>query len=413
MATDNIVVGLDIGTSKIAVIIGNTWQGDPEKIEIRGVGTAPSRGLRRGIVVDMELTTAAIREAVSAAELMSGVQIGSAHVGIAGGHIMGQTSHGIVAVSGEGHEITQSDVDRAINAAKAVAIPADREEIMSLRQRFKVDNQDGIKDPIGMSGVRLEAYVHIITGAVGAVKNLTTCVNDAGMAVESVVLEPIASAESVLNSEEKLIGVALADIGGGTTDTVVYKDGALRHTEVLSIGGDNLTHDIAQLLKMTPDDAIQLKHLKGCALVEMVDPSETIQIPTVGGLHRPQFVPREFLAEIVQCRMEETLNLIYQEIKKSGVDVPAGLVLTGGTSLMNGMVELAEPVFPCPVRVGYPRPLKGLIDKVNSPVYATGVGLVMLGSQNHHMTDGRSFIKGEDRFNQILSQMKNWFSDYF
>ena len=226
---------------------------------------------------------------------------------------MGQTSHGIVAVSGEGHEITQSDIDRAINAAKAVAIPADREEIMSLRQRFKVDNQDGIKDPIGMSGVRLEAYVHIITGAVGAVKNLTTCVNDAGMAVESVVLEPIASAESVLNSEEKLIGVALADIGGGTTDTVVYKDGALRHTEVLSIGGDNLTHDIAQLLKMTPDDAIQLKHLKGCALVEMVDPSETIQIPTVGGLHRPQFVPREFLAEIVQCRMEETLNLIYQD----------------------------------------------------------------------------------------------------
>ena len=195
MAIDNIVVGLDIGTSKIAVIIGNTWQGDPEKIEIRGVGTAPSRGLRRGIVVDMELTTAAIREAVSAAELMSGVQIGSAHVGIAGGHIMGQTSHGIVAVSGEGHEITQSDIARAINAAKAVAIPADREEIMSLRQRFKVDNQDGIKDPIGMSGVRLEAYVHIITGAVGAVKNLTTCVNDAGMAVDSVVLEPIATAE--------------------------------------------------------------------------------------------------------------------------------------------------------------------------------------------------------------------------
>ena len=415
MASGDIVVGLDIGTSKIATIIGNTWQSDPEKIEIVGVGTAPSEGLRKGVVVDIEKTTASIRESVKVAEMMAGVQVGSVYAGIAGGHILGQTSHGVVAVSGEGHQIIQADVDRAINTAKATATPVDREVLHVISQDFVVDDQDGIKHPVGMSGIRLEAYVHIITGAVASVQNLLKSINNAGLSVEDIVLEPIASADSILTSDERAVGVTLADMGGGTTDIVIYKDDALRHTKVIAVGGDHVTNDIAQLLKMTPYDAEILKHRRGCALVELIEAHEKIQPPTVGGFQRPRLIPRQHLAEIIQCRMEETIDLIHNEIASYGTSTPAGLVLTGGTSLVSGLLELVQDRLPYPVRIGYPRPLKGLSDRVNSPIYATGVGLVMYGSVVRQSTEsGRQFMKpGDNLFGQITQRMKEWFSEYF
>lgn len=413
MARDDIVVGLDIGTSKIAVIIGNTWQGDPEKIEIIGVGQSPSEGLRKGVVVDLDLTTAAIRQAVEAAELMAGFEIGSVYAGIAGGHITGQTQHGLVAVSGEGHEITKSDVERAVNAAQAISIPVEREVLHVIPQGFIVDSQDGIKDPVGMSGIRLETYVHIVTGAVASAQNLVKSIYNAGISVENIVLEPIASAGAVLPHDEKGLGVVLVDMGGGTTDIVVYKDGALHHTAVLSICGDHVTNDIAQLLKITRQEAERLKRGRGCAMVDMIDPDDVIPISTVGGVRKPRFITRRDLAEIIQCRMEEFLNLIGQEIYNSQLLVPSGIVMTGGTSLLDGLLELAEQTFPCPVRVGYPRPLKGLMEKVNSPVYATGVGLVLYGAMEHYSEPKRTFIKGTNLFDQILKLMKDWFQDYF
>ena len=413
MAREDIVVGLDIGTSKIAVIIGNMWQGAPDKIEIIGVGKAPSEGLRKGVVVDIDLTTAAIREAVEKAELMAGVEIGSVYAGIAGGHITGQTSNGLVAVSGDGHEITQADVERAINAAQAISIPVEREVLHVIPQGFVVDNQDGIKDPVGMHGVRLEAYVHIVTGAVASAQNLVKSIYNAGLSVENIVLEPIASAEAVLTNDEKAQGVVLADMGGGTSDIVVYKDGAVHHTAVLSLGGDHITNDIAFLLKMTRHEAERLKRNRGCAWVELVDENEAIPIPTVGGVRRPRFITQRDLAEIVQARMEETLSLISQEIYNSQIPVPAGVVFTGGTSLLDGLLEFAEQTFPWPVRVGYPNPLKGLNEKVHSPIFATGVGLVLYGAMERHSEPRRTFIKGTNLFEQILKRMKEWFQDYF
>ena len=425
MASDDIVVGLDIGTSKIATIIGNTWQSDPEKIEIVGVGKSPSDGLRKGVVVDIEKTTASIRESIKEAETMAGVQVGSVYAGIAGGHIMGHTSEGVVAVAGEGHEITKSDVDRAINTAKATATPVDREVIHVLPQDFSVDEQDGIKHPIGMSGIRLQANVHIITGAVASVQNLLKSVNNAGLSVEDIVLEPIASADSILSVDEKSVGVTLADMGGGTTDIVIYQEDALRHTKVISVGGDHVTNDIAQVLRMTPYDAEILKRRKGCALADLIESHEKIQPPTVSGMpatisssgkmQRPRLIDRQHLAEIVQCRMEETLNIIHNEIASFKVSTPAGLVLTGGTSLIAGLMELAHERLPYPVRIGYPKPLKGLSAHVNSPIFATGVGLVMYGTRMRQSTEGvRQFMKpGDNLFDQILQRMKVWFSEYF
>ena len=408
MDREDIVVGLDIGTSKIAAIIGNTWQGDPEKIEIIGVGTAPSKGLRKGVVVDIDLTSTAIREAIANAELMAGVEIGSVYAGIAGGHITGQTQNGVVAVAGEGREITQSDVDRAISAAQAISIPVEREVLHVIPQGFVVDNQDGIKEPVGMSGVRLEAYVHIITGAVASAQNLVRSVYNTGISVENIVMEPIASAGAVLSSEEKNLGVVLADMGGGTTDTVVYKDGAPHHTAVLSLGGDHVTSDIAQLLKMTHQDAEKLKVTRGCACVDIIESDDTIPISTVGGTRRTRFVTKKDLTEIIQCRMGEMLDLIGQEIAKSHLHIPSGVVLTGGSSLLDGLLELAEQTFPYPVRIGYPRPQKGLTDRIHNPIYATGVGLVIYGASQRQIEPKRTFIKG-NLFEQILRRMKEWF----
>jgi cell division protein FtsA len=315
-------------------------------------------------------------------------------------------------VAGEGHEITQADVERAKGVAQAISIPVEREVLHVIEQGFVVDDQDGIKEPVGMSGIKLDAYVYIITGAVALAQNLVKSVNNAGVSVEDIVLEPIASAEAVLSDEERDIGVALADMGGGTTDIVIYKEGALHHTAVLSLGGDHVTNDIAQVLKMLPREAERLKLHRGCACVDLIDHNEAIPISTVGGTRQPRFLTKQDLTEIIQCRMEEILTLINQEIAKSHVPIPAGVILTGGSALLDGLLDLSEQMFPHPVRIGYPRPLKGLTDRVNSPIYATGLGLVIYGAMRRYTEPQRTFIKG-NLFDQILKRMKDWFQDYF
>ena len=412
MARENIVVGLDIGTSKIAAIIGDISLGNPEQIEIIGVGVSDSHGLRKGVVVDIEKTASSIREAVEAAELMAGVEIGSVFAGIAGGHIQGMTMSGVVAVSGPDHEITEADVNRAISAAQALAIPVEREVIHAIPQGFVVDKQEGIREPVGMCGVRLEAYVHIVTGAVASAQNLVRSVYMAGLSVQDIVLEPLASSEGVLTPNEREFGAVLVDIGGGTTDVAIYKDSALMHTAVVSYGGSTVTNDVAMVLKMPPPEAETLKCRSGAALVDIVDPHEMISIPSMGEGRRPRVLPRQILARVVEDRMREVLGLVEQEIRKSELIIPGGVVLTGGTSLLEGLPELAQEVFGMPVRIGYPQPLKGLIDKVNNPIYATGVGLLIFGAKSCLQSGGKpGFIKG-NVFDEILKRMKAWFRDY-
>lgn len=413
MARENIIAGLDIGTSKVAAIIADIGSGDLDEIEVIGVGVAPSEGLRRGVVVDIEKTAASIRKAVEDAELMAGVEISSVYAGIAGGHIMGTNVSGVVAVSGPNHEITQADVDRAINAAQALAIPVEREVIHVIPQGFVVDGQDGIKDPVGMHGVRLEAHVHIITGAVTSAQNLVKSVHMAGLSVEDIVLQPLASSKAVMTDQEKDIGTVLVDMGAGTTDIVIFKNGALMHTKVLSLGGWHVTNDIAMGLRITPQEAERIKKQSGCALVDLVDDTETVAVSLPGG-RRPRLIMRRVLAEIIQPRMMEILDLVAREIEKSKVVIMGGVILTGGCALMEGLPELAEYMFDMPVRIGYPRQLKGLVDKVNSPIYATGVGLIIFGAEERKKGKRpKARFKSSRQFEEILRRMKEWFADYF
>ncbi|MCD6507238.1 cell division protein FtsA [Candidatus Poribacteria bacterium] len=413
MARENVIAGLDIGTSKIAAVIADVGSGDESEIEVIGVGTAPSEGLRKGVVIDIEKTAASIRQAVEDAELMSGVEIGSAYVGIAGGHIMGTNVSGVVAVSGENHEITQSDVDRAINAAQALAIPVEREVIHVIPQEFVVDGQDGIKDPVGLNGVRLEARVHIVTGAVTSAQNLVKSVHMAGISVEDIVLEPLASSKAVMTPSERESGAALVDMGAGTTDIVVFRNGAIVHTKVLSLGGWHVTNDIAMGLRIPVPEAEKVKIQSGCALVGLVDDTETVSVNVSGG-RRPRLIMRKVLAEIIQPRMMEILDLVAREVEKSRVIITEGVILTGGCALMEGLPELAEQMFDLPVRIGYPGPLRGLVDKVNSPIYATGVGLVLFGAEDRKKGKGqKGRFKSSRQFEEIWKRMKEWFADYF
>lgn len=416
MARDDIVVGLDIGTSKIACVIGDVSRGVLDQIEIIGVGVAESTGLRKGVVVDIEKTASCIRQAVEAAEIMAGVQIGSVHTGVAGGHVMGQNVTGLVAVSGENHVITREDVNRVINAAKAVAIPPEREVLHILPQGFTVDGEDGIRDPVGITGVRLEVSVHIVTGAVTSAANLVRCAHLAGLSVEDVVLEPLASAEAVLTEDEMQIGTALVDMGSGTTDIVIYKNGSLMFTASLSIGGWHITNDLAMGLRMTPGEAETLKRNSGCTLVDLVDERETITVNTLGS-SKPKVMHRRGVAEIIQPRVMEILDLVLQELERSQLMLPGGMILTGGTALLEGIQELSESMFNMPVRIGYPRQLKGLSDRVHSPIHATGVGLLLYGTRERWSGKGNQrFIKG-NLFDNILKRMKSWYSffkeDYF
>ena len=407
MAKESIIAGLDIGSSKISVVVGNAWQGQREGLEIIGVGHAPSEGVRRGSVVDITQTAEAIRKAISDAELMSGITIESACVGISGEHIVGQTSHGVVAVANV-PEISQADVERAMTAARAVSIPAGRDILHVIEQNFVVDTQNRIKEPLGMSGARLEAYAYIITSGVTAMQNLLNSIEKAGLThVETLVAAPLASTEAVLSQDEREVGIALADIGDGTTEIIVYKEDAIQHTAVLPVGGQHVTNDIAQFLKVTLPEAEELKLHRGCAWTALVGPEDAEPIPTVVGTNRPRFIDKVDLAQIIEYRMVEILEALAYEL--GDMQLPAGLMLTGGTSLMDGLTELAEQIIPVRVQVGYPKELKGLTDRVNHPMYATGIGLVLYGSALRHQQSEEASRHRPSGIGALMQRVKEWF----
>lgn len=411
MAGEELIVGLDIGTTKVCVIIGGF--NDSGQLEITGVGTTPSRGLRRGVVINIETTVRSIAAAVEAAEMMSGREVISVYTGIAGGHIEGINSRGVVAVTGRGREITREDVDRVIDAAKAVVIPMDREVLHVIPQEFVVDDQGGIKNPIGMIGVRLEAEVHIITGAVTSAQNIVKCVNRAGFKVNDIVLEPLASSKAVLTQDEKELGVLLIDLGGGTTDVLLHLEGAPYHTEVLSVGGDQVTSDISIMLKTPLEAAEKLKVQAGCCYAPLVQEDEEVHIPGVGG-RPPRTIMRSGLAEIIQPRMAEILGMIREQIERKGYlnILGGGVVVTGGGSLLTGTAELATEIFNLPARTGYPVKLGGLVEEYYNPRYATGVGLVLSGAAGHDV-GYMDTSSSEKTFSSVWDRMRNWFKEFF
>ncbi|KXB09433.1 cell division protein FtsA [candidate division MSBL1 archaeon SCGC-AAA385M11] len=402
-----LVVGLDIGTTKICAVVGETT--NEGGVDVVGIGMSPSTGLRKGVVVNIEQTVQSIKRALEEAELMGGHEIRNVFAGIAGSHIMGFNSHGVIAV--KGGEVTHRDMERVLDAAKAVAIPLDRELIHILPQEYIVDDQRGIEDPLGMAGVRLEVKVHIVTGAVSSAQNIVRSCHRTGLDISDIVLESLASSESALTDEEKEIGVALVDVGGGTTDLSVFCNDSIKHISVLPLGGMNLTNDIAFGLRTPVSSAEKIKIKHSFALADLVHNNETIEVPSVGG-RKPRRVSKRVLAEICEPRIEEILSLVDQELVRSGYKgmVGAGVVLTGGTSLIAGIEELAEQVFDLPVRVGYPQGVGGLRDVVNNPKYATAVGLLIYGSQQYRSVQ-RFRIREKNVFNRILSKMRRWFAD--
>ncbi len=407
MKKGELVVGLDIGTTKVAAIVGEVTE---DGIDIIGIGSHPSRGLRKGVVINIESTVESIKKAVSEAELMAGCDITSVFAGIAGGHIKGLNSHGIVAVKDK--EVRENDVVRLIDAAQAVAIPLDREVIHVIPQEYIVDGQDGIKEPIGMSGVRFEAKVHIVTAAVTSAQNIVKCANRCGLNVNDIILQPLASGESVLTSEEKELGVALVDIGGGTSDIVIYSEGGVGDSWVWRLGGKRITNDGAVGLRTPAAEAERIKQKYGSALSSMVQKDETIEVPSVGG-RKPRILSRQILAEIIEPRVEEIFTLIQQEITKSGFEnrISSGIVLTGGSVILEGMTELAEQVFNMPIRRGAPRGIGGLVDVVKSPMYATGVGLVLWGSKTQSAS--RFKVRDGNIYSKVKDRMKEWFGEIF
>ena len=405
---NNLIVGLDIGTSKVVAIVGEvTVEGE---IEIIGIGTQPSRGLKKGVVVNIESTVQSIQRAVEEAELMAGCQIRSVYAGIAGSHVKSVNSHGIVAVKDK--EVTPSDVARVIDAAKAVAIPSDQRILHVLPQEFLIDNQEGIRDPISMSGVRLEAKVHLVTGAVSAAQNIIKCVRRCGLEVDDIILEQLASSASVLTDDEKELGVCLVDIGGGTTDIAIFTDGAIRHTAVIPIAGDQVTNDIAVALRTPSQYANDLKIKYACALRQLASSDETIEVPSVGD-REPRRLARQTLAEVVEPRYEELLGLVQAELRRSGFEqiCAAGIVLTGGSSKMEGVIELAEEIFHMPVRLGIPQHVAGLVDVIRNPIHATGVGLLLFGHKQR--ASFSSYELDENTEDGLWERMKSWFQGNF
>jgi cell division protein FtsA len=402
---ENIIVGLDVGTTKICAVVGEV---EGKKINIIGIGTHPSIGLRKGVVVNIESTVESIQKAVEEAELMAGCEISSVYVGIAGGHITGFNSRGIVAIKGP--EVTKNDVERVIDAARAVAIPMDREVIHVIPQEFIIDDQGGIQNPVGMSGVRLEAKIHIVTGAVTSAHNIVKCANRSGLDVCDIVLEPLASGEAVLTDEEKDLGTALLDLGGGTSDLAIFFGKNIKHTFVLSLGGNNLTNDISIGLRASQAEAEKIKIKYGTCIARDISNEETIEVPGMGG-RKPRKLPRQILGEILEPRIEEIFTLIKREIFRAGMDnvITSGLVLTGGSSLLHGITDIAESIFDVPSRLGTPMGISGLIDVVNNPMYATGVGLVLYGAKNQPEKKFR--IRDSNIFHRVMARMKRWFKD--
>ena len=400
---NRMIVGLDIGTSKVVSIVGEV---SPEgSVEIVGIGSHPSRGLKKGVVVNIESTVQSIQRSVEEAELMAGCQIHSVYAGIAGSHIRSLNSHGIVAI--RDREVFQPDIDRVIDAAQAVAIPADQKILHILPQEYVIDTQEGVKEPLGMSGVRLEAKVHLVTCAVNAAQNIEKCIRKCGLEVEDIILEQLASGLSVLTEDEMELGVCLVDIGGGTTDIAVFTDGAIRHTAVIPIAGDQVTNDIAMALRTPTQNAEEIKIKYACALASLAGENETIKVPGVGE-RGDRDLSRQALTEVVEPRYDELFTLVQAELRRSGFEdlVAAGVVLTGGSSKIEGVVELAEEIFHMPVRVGKPQGVTGLTDIVRNPIYSTAVGLLLYGAK--HQDKGRA-VPAPSSVNGIMARIRNWF----
>jgi len=408
---DNLVIGLDIGTSKVLAIVGEVQPGG--EVQIIGAGMHPSRGLKKGVVVNIDSTVQSIQRAVEEAELMAGCQIHSVNAGIAGSHIQSFNSHGIVAIKDK--EVGESDVERVIEAARALAIPADQQILHILPQEYIIDKQDGVREPIGMCGVRLEAKVHIVTGAVSAAQNIIKCVRRCGLEVDDIILEQLASSIAVLTEDEKELGACLVDIGGGTTDISVFTEGAIRHTAVIPIAGDQVTNDIAVALRTPTQNAEEIKKKYGCALTQLARAEETIEVPSVGD-RAPRRLARQTLAEVVEPRIEELYGLVQAELRRSGFEdmLGSGIVLTGGSAKMEGMVDLGEEVFHMPVRLGIPQYVGGLSGVVHNPIFSTGVGLVLYGARNRM---GRGPLKesrgGRGGVQSTLARMRSWFQGHF
>ena len=404
---DNYIVGFDIGSKKTKVVIGEI--NEERKIEVVGIGVADSGGLRKGVVVDLEATVEGIKKAVEEAELMAGIEIDSAYVSISGAHIRSFNSRGVIAVSGKNREITRDDVNRVVEQARTVSIPPDREVIHVLPQEFIVDDQDGIKDPIGISGIKLEVNVHIVTSSITATQNLITCVHRAGIEVEDVVLSHVATSSAVLTPDEKELGVGLIDIGGGTTDIAIYERGSLWYTTVMPIGGDNFTNDLAIGLRTAISEAEKIKKRYGCVVSSLSEEDETIEVKSVGG-RKPRILPKKIIVDIIQPRAEEIFRLINEDIKRMGYEksLNSGLVLTGGGALLEGLEEIAEEIFDLPVRRGNPTGVIGLVDRINSPEYATSIGLLLYGYKQK-FAPGAKRREKRGFFKNILEWLKENF----
>jgi cell division protein FtsA len=404
----NLIVGLDIGTSKIVAIVAEV--APDGSLNIVGLGSQPSRGLKRGVVVNIEATMASIQRVLEEAEVMADCRIAEAYTGVAGSHIRSLNSSGMVAIKEK--EVTHADIDRVIETAKAIAIPNDQQILHILPQEFIIDGQEDVREPLGMSGVRLEVKVHIVTGAVSAVENIVKCVRRCGIEVKDVILQPLASARAVLNDDEKDLGVCLMDIGGGTTDIAVFSGGAIRHTAVIPIAGDQITNDIAMTLRTPTKEAEELKLRHGCALRQLANPNDIVEVPGVGE-RGPRKLSRQMLAEVIEPRVEELYTLVQAELRRSGFEelLSSGIVVTGGTALLSGIVELGEEVFHLPCRVGVPAYTGGLADVVRSPRYATAVGLLLEGRDNYLREESaRNQVRG---IGGVAERMKLWFKANF
>lgn len=402
------LVGLDIGTSKVVALVGEV---DIDgQVELLGLGSSPSRGLKKGVVVNIESTVDSIRRAVEEAELMAGCNIHSVYVGIAGNHIHSMNSNGIVAV--KDREVTHTDIDRVIDAAQAVAIPQDQAILHVLPQEYVVDSQEGIKEPVGMSGVRLEAKVHLVTGSVNAIQNIERCVERCELETDDIILEQLASSYAVLTDDEMELGVCLVDIGGGTTDIAIFTEGAIRHTAVIPIAGDQVTNDIAMALRTPTQHAEKIKVKYACALTQMVKAEETIKVPSVGE-RPPRDLSRQALAEVIEPRYDELFTLIQAELRRSGFEdlIAAGIVLTGGTAKMEGVTELAEEIFHMPVRLARPVGVSGLPDVINNPIYSTSVGLLLYAAKQENKKS-RKKTPVDDKKSPIF-RIKDWIKDNF
>jgi cell division protein FtsA len=402
------LVGLDVGTSKVAAIVGEMV--DHQHLDVVGLGVAESKGIRRGVVVNLEAAVASISKAIEDAEQMAGVEIDSVYLALSGPHAKGFNSRGVVAVAGKSREINREDVRRAIDAAKAVTLPSGREILHVLPQDFVVDEQDGITDPLGMTGARLEVNVHIVTGASSSIQNIVACVNRANVTVVDTVLEQIAASEAALTPDEKELGVTLVDIGGGTTDIAIFERGSLWHTGVIAVGGDHFTNDIAVGLRTPVPDAEKVKRKCGCALSAVVDDDETIEVATVGG-RRPRVMARKVLAEILQPRAEEVFNLVGDEIRRAGYEksLNSGIVLTGGGALLDGLTEIAEQIFDLPIRRGYPVGLGGMADHINSPAFATAAGLLIYGQRAQAAGESA----GAGALGWLTGRVRGMFKEFF